>query len=193
MILDSKELEFVLRRWGRVFGERPKLEAEEEKIEDAIAEAVAAKAHAPDTLLARAAEMGLRTKRSVAAPIHTNRSRARLSLIGAQAGPGFRNQAGRPLPVPEWAAEPVRGTQTNAGGAPWCPDPIAEVVERSVLALYRFDRIMASCLRVEYCTRGLRFREKVARAAFHLELNLPAREYRRGIDRAKVWIAGRLS
>jgi hypothetical protein len=193
MILDAEELELCLHRWGRVFGEKPKIEPEElsdEEEEDARA---LAKAQRAETLLARAAEMGLRTKRTEAAPMHTNRSRARLALMGAQAGASYRTEKGAPLPVPAWAADPVRGRQTNAGGAPWSPDPVAELVERAVLSLHRFDRLMATCLRVEYCTRGLRFREKVARAGFHLELLLPAREYRRGLDRAKVWIAGRLS
>jgi hypothetical protein len=191
MIADAKDLEFCLRRWGRAFGERPEMSPEElDDLDDKDAEKAARRAKG---VLAEAMEHGLRTKRAEAAPMHTNRSHGRLLLMGA--GAGLLSRDGKaPRPVPSWAVDPVRAPSSHGGGGSVShyADPVAEVIERAALKLWDFDRFMAVCLRVEYCTLG-KFREKVERAGKHLGVMMPARVYRGNVDKAKVWIAGRLA
>jgi hypothetical protein len=190
MIADAKDLEFCLRRWGRAFGERPEPTPEELDLDDEIA---ANRAKAADSLIAKAMQHGLRSKRDEAAPMHTNRSRGRLLHMGA--GAGLLSHDGKaPRPVPAWAVDPVRAPSSHGGGGSVShyADPVAEVIERAALQLWDFDRFMAVCLRVEYCTLG-KFRAKVERAGKHLGVMMPARVYRGNVDKAKVWIAGRLA
>lgn len=192
MITSAEDLEFCLRRWGRSFGERPETvedQAAADEADDALAAKRAARA---DTMLARAAEMGLRTKRTEAAPMHRNRSAGRLMIVGA--GAGLLSADGkRTAPAPPWAVDPVRAPHGGGGGGSSSyADPVAECVERAALQLWNFDRFLAVCLRVEYCTLG-KFRMKVERAGKHLGVMMPARVYRGNVGKAKVWIAGRLA
>lgn len=192
MIVTKEDLEYCLRRWGREFGEHP-------PTQDDDGEDAELRVPVIDNPLAelrdfaaprRATTEELERHRSL-----YGRSNSRLALIGRNAGLQ-RKGVGRVDVVaaaPAWAVDPVRAPRSgSSGGAYEVRDPIAEAVERAALQLHRFDRVMGVCLRVEYCVFG-KFREKVARAAFYLELQLPAREYRRGVDRGKVWMWGKLS
>lgn len=186
MIFSAADLDFCLRRWRRGYGEPPP-PGDEEEIEDAIAAAYSTADY--QSVLEQALEFGLKTKRTKEAVFHRDRSRARLAICGRQLDDG------KTEPAPAWGVDPVRSVrQSNAGGSPRAFDPIAEIVERAALSLYSFDRVLGVCLRVEYCTRG-KFREKVARAGRHLELGnrFPSKEYRRGVDRARIWMAGLLT
>jgi hypothetical protein len=182
MIANLQELEYCLRRWGRAFGERPEV-VDDTDLDDAIDSNRRKNA---DSLIALAMEHGLKTKRTEAAPMHTNRSRGRLLLQGAAAGL-LTNDGKATRAAPAWAVDPIR-PPSGSGYS----DPVAEAVERAALQLYSFDRFMGVVLRVEYCALG-RFREKVERAGKCLEVNMPARVYRQNLDRAKVWLAGRLA
>lgn len=185
MIETKEDLEYCLRRWGREFGEPPPVDdAEDDERVKAPAENPIAELRefaAPK----KASERELRQHRAF-----YGRSVSRLLLLGKNAGLQRKDGA---APVPAWASDPVRAPRSSNGGKGYVVrDPIAEAVEHAALQLHRFDATMGVCLRVEYCVFG-RFKEKVERAGFHLGVKLPAREYRRGVDRAKVWMWGKLS
>jgi hypothetical protein len=174
MIENRDDLEFVLRRWGRVFGERPPSEWEEET------------SPYPQPL-AQAMEFapGSRDKRR--AQFRDGRGRR---AILAQAA-GLRTKDTPDVLAPGWAADPIRGHQTRGIGRPWHPDPIAEVVELAALDLHAFDPWQGVCLRLEYCARGFQA-DKAVRAGLILERTIKLRRYRQELDMAKGWMAGHL-
>lgn len=181
MIANKDDLEFCLRRWGRAFGEAPPEEWDETDVA----------APAGENTIATAMEFAP-PKVEIDRRLNLHRSSARLRINGAAAG--LQTDKGSVAPVPSWAVDPIRAPRqtSSGGGSVWAPDPIAEVVERSALRLYEFDRYMGICLRVEYCVRG-KFREKVERAGYYLSVRLTLKLYRTNLDKAKVWMAGRLA
>lgn len=193
MIATKQDLEYCLRRWGREFGEAPPSQDEDDV--DAVL-----RVPVIDNPIAELREFAAPRVASAAEVARHRRlygrSHARLLSVGKNAGLQ-RKAHGVTAPAdaaaPAWAVDPIRAPRSYSGGGTLAfRDPIAEAVERAAMQLHRFDKVMGVCLRVEYCVFG-RFREKVARAGYYLELNLPSREYRRGVDRGKVWMWGKLS
>lgn len=175
MIENTDELELVLRRWGRVFGERPPSEWEEEV------------SPYPQPL-AQAMEFAPGGKDKRRADFRDGRGRRAIMANTA----GLVTQQTPDVIAPGWAADPIRGSQTRGIGRPWHPDPVAEVVELAALALHRFDVWKGVCLRLEYCARGFQA-DKAVRAGVILGRTIKTRRYRIELDMAKVWMAGKLT
>jgi hypothetical protein len=164
----SPEIEALLRKWGRVFGTDPPREWDEDETEEASggAATVISRLHLSVGIGSRT----LRTPRPV--------------WIDPKTG----------AVVPEWRRLTARGKETRSHReSSWNPDPDAERVELAALDLYRLDRLRGVVLRVEYCLRGARQRDK-ARFVGGCEgvERISLRRYRHELDIARPWIAGRL-
>lgn len=175
MIESIGELELVLRRWGRVFGERPPSEWAEEI------------SPYPQPL-AQAMEFAPGGKDKRRATFRDGHGRRSIMATAA----GLRTDQRPDVIAPGWAADPIRGSQTRGVGRPWHPDPVAEAVETAALRLHRFDPWKGVCLRLEYCARGFQA-DKAERAGRILERPIKLRRYRQEVDMAKVWMAGNLA
>lgn len=77
-------------------------------------------------------------------------------------------------------------------------DPVADAIEQHVQDMYRLEPVWALCMRLEYCVRGMRQREKVERvnaqlAESRLQDRLTLRRYRLALEAARVWMYGRMT
>ena len=173
-ILTRVEVEALLRRWGRVFGQRP--QTDEEPTSGYRHPIALAMEHAPGKADKRVAS-------------HRD-GRAQRIILGEAAG--LTTQDGkRTRPVPVWATEPVTGTQTQGARGRWYPDPEADRVELAWHDLYRCARLPAIVLRCEYCLRGAQ-QDKCSAAIEITSAPMKLRRYRIELETARVWMHGRL-
>lgn len=166
------DLERLLRRWGRVFGPPPEREWDEDSSGSAG---------------------GLTA--NLMAQLHVG-----LGHVGDAAKPkrhvwtNPETGAKVPMDIPGMRRITARGRETrNPHRPPWSPDPEAESVEVAALDLYRYDALRGVVLRIEYCLRGFKQRERavlVGRVEGMERITL--RRYRHELDRAREWMAGRL-
>lgn len=181
--MTQDELETLLRRWGRVFGERP---APDPSYED---ERPAAASHpiarGMETAPKRKSEW-LRQKTSL------NRAgQDRRAYMAAVAASGVRGGIGlRIVPATFVDAIPCVETRSYRSEARDWPVPVdVSKVERAALDLKGFAEIRYDCLRITYCTlpTGRGHREKAAK------LGLKLKSFRDELAAARLWLHGRLT
>lgn len=162
-----EELDVVLRWWGRLYGEAPPAEWEEDRTLTGT--------HP----LARAMEFAPGRKADTTG--YLGRARMRGGVVGG---------------APAWAREPMpcKETRVVAGRALGGGRPIpveVQQVESAALALHRVDQVRGLVLRAEYCKRGPQAEkaEWVTAQGFPVGL----RVYREALAFAKGWMQGRLA
>lgn len=171
MILHSADLEQILRRWGRVFGQPPPREWDEDS------------SHGQGALTSV-----LLSRLHVGEGATTARARRRPPWIDPATG----------ALVPQHIAGEkhitARGKASRCGSAPWSPGSEVDAVERAALQLYRFNRLRGVVLRVEYCMRGMKQSEKatVVSCTEGIDDRVKLRRYRQELDFARHFMAGQL-
>lgn len=180
--MQPDELENLLRRWGRVFGEPPPSEWDEEKsgTETGSTHALVQAARS-DGLSVLKMNMTLAKLRDKL------RRQRRESILGEKLLKGYHD--------PRELMEEHRcyGFETRGGRKPMHVDPVADWVDRTAVQLYENDQTLAVVLRIEYCTRG-RHRDKLPRVQSILENpRMSLRQYRQHLDQARAWMDGALS
>jgi hypothetical protein len=172
MIDDPADLELVLCRWARAYGENP----------HAASPATPDRGGGPGPHpLSQAQQFapGRKDKRR-----HQHRAGyGRREVMGKAAG--LRHA------VPAWSCEPIRGAQTRSAARRYYPDPVADVVDRAVADMAKWNPLMALCLRLEYCASGQQ-QDKADRVAATLNRPVPVRRYRMELEHARIWLAGNL-
>jgi hypothetical protein len=143
--LDREEVfEARLRQWARYFGERRA--RGEEQLAHREAAAGAGLYRSPAGVMAGqgAGVAGL-------APLVRDSS-GRRALMGQAAG--LSDRKGNVAPVPSWAVEPIRATETRtSAGASYVPED-AQRIERAVLDLQRAIPELGLAFRLNYCAAG---------------------------------------
>lgn len=176
------ELETLLRAWGRVFGERPPVDEEDDSRR-------APAVHA----LARGMEMAPGRRHAVIrqrTTLHRG-GIARRTLMAQAAGAetvGIRI-------VPASYVDPVPCKETRSyrsESRDWPVPPELARVERAALDLMAFDDFRGRCLRVNYCTRGSH-EDKVLRLGVSLGRDVKLKSYRDAIAAARIWMHARLA
>jgi hypothetical protein len=165
--MKPEELESLLRLWGRVFGTAPPREWDEDTSEGA--------AGATSSLLGKL-HVGIGSR--------TLQIRKPVVWINPETGAVVR----------QWRQLTARGKETRRVHAPiWNPNPEAERVELAALDLYRIDRLRGVVIRMEYCLRGARQRDKArfVGACEGVE-RITLRRYRHELDFGRAWMGGRL-
>ncbi len=176
--MTADELENLLRKWGRCYGERPPAEWEGE-------ERPGVAVHA----LARGMEFAP-GKRITLIRQRTNMDRG---------GQDRRRMMARDIPglrmVPASYVDAIPCTETRSGRSEardW-PVPSDLVrVERAALDLHRIDTLRGLVLRVNYCTRGTH-EDKAAVVTLKIGSSVKMRAYRESLAHAKGWIHARLA
>lgn len=167
MITTQDELEILLRRWGYAFGEtRPK-----DYGEDSSGSLVGSTANLLGSI--HVGISSLRTKRRMREYI----------------GPDGK---------PRKEVAPImcrHGKETRTPGSSWNPPPELMEVEQAAIDLYHFNRLRGVVLRVEYCFRGLRHKERAIKVGEFegITERLTVRRYRYELDYARHFMAGKLS
>lgn len=176
------ELENLLRRWGRVFGEPPPDEWDEESsgTETGATHALvqAAKVDGKSVLKLNTTLSKLRDRL---------RKQRRELILGEKLKKGYSD--------PRELLEEHRcyGFESRGGKKPMHIDPVADWVDRTALQLYENDQTLAVVLRIEYCTRG-RHRDKLPKVQSILEQpRMTLRQYRQHLDQARTWMDGAMS
>lgn len=180
--MQADELENLLRRWGRVFGEPPPSEWDEESsgTETGQTHALvqAAKSDGLSVLKMNTTLSKLRDRL---------RKQRREAILGDKLKKGFSD--------PRELLEEHRcwGSESRGGKKPMHIDPLADWVDRTAVQLYENDQTLAVVLRIEYCTRG-RHRDKLPKVQNILEQpRMTLRQYRQHLDQARTWMDGALS
>lgn len=167
MISTQDEIEILLRRWGYCFGEaRPKDYGEDSS--GSLSGSTAS--------LLGSIHVGmttLRTKRKMRE--FTDRD----GKVRKEIAPILQRH----------------GKETRTPGSVWNPPPELMEVEQAAIDLYHFNRLRGVILRVEYCFRGLRHRERAAKVSQldGITDKLSIRRYRYELDYARHFMAGKLS
>lgn len=162
--MDRVELERLLRKWGRWFGQLPPREWDEDSSQG----------------------VGMLTG------VLLQRMRVGVAAVGVEpvlAERTIRGPHGEAVTIRQ--AFTAKGKQSEGGERPWLPDLEAEGVEVAALHLYRYDRMRAVVLRCDYCLYGPRREVKLPVAQKCLDFpKLGMRRYRMELDLAKEWMAG---
>lgn len=161
---DFGDLKVYLRQWGRVMGVRRGPEWDGEYSGE-----LAGQTH----VLLRA----VRAETKV-----TPRGRRRRSYMGADG-------KHRSEPAPE---NICYGTESRGGTKPMTLDPVVELVDVAVLELHRWKKSAGVVVRLEYCAGPIGQKAKAHTASEILGERMTARQYRRELETAHVWLSGRL-
>lgn len=165
LVLTAEEVENELRHWGRVYGQRPPTEWEEDA---SLTPSPAGQAmtRAPASEMGRAHRLGLLK--------HVNTEE-------------------KHCPARNWGQFEVACTETRSfrTRSPR-PDARADLVERECLALYRVEPGLAIVLRLTYCTRGT-LAEKAQWAGVVTGERVTRREFRTALDQARWWMRGAIN
>lgn len=169
--MNADELERLLRRWGRVFGTAPPREWDEDSSGSlgALTSVLMSRMH-----VGIGSQAGEKQKRPV--------------WIDPETGAVIPNY------IPGVRRITARGKESASTMRPWNPDTDAEFVELAALDLYRYDRMRGVVIRLEYCCRGHRQKDKAAwvGACEGIDERITLRRYRHELDFARQWMAGRL-
>lgn len=166
MITTQDEIEILLRRWGYCFGEtRPK-----DYGEDSSGSLVGSTANLLGGI--HVGMTAMRTKRKMRE--FTDRN----GVIRKEVAPILQRH----------------GKETRTPGSSWNPPPELMEVEQAAIDLYHFNRLRGVVLRVEYCFRGMRHKERAARVGQFegMEGHIGVRRYRYELDFARQFMAGKL-
>lgn len=166
MISTQDEIEILLRRWGYCFGEtRPK-----DYGEDSSGSLVGSTANLLGSI--HVGISTLRTKRKMRE--FTDRD----GKVRKEVAPILQRH----------------GKETRTPGSSWNPPPELMDVEEAAIDLYHFDRLRGIVLRVEYCFRGLRHKERAAKVGLFEGITdrLTVRQYRHELGIARHFMAGKL-
>lgn len=89
----------------------------------------------------------------------------------------------------------VAGKETRTIADVWNPPRELMEVEEAAIDLYHYDRLRGVVLRVEYCIRFRRQREKAVMVGQFegIDDRISLRRYRHELDFARSWMAGRLN
>lgn len=175
--MNSNQLESLLVRWGRCFGQRPEREADEDRPGPAVhplaraAEFAAGRYSSP--VLLRRGGAGRRRLMATAAGIDSMRI-----VPGCFVSPVS-------CPKPHYVPAPV------AESANWAPPVELMRVERAALDLLALHPTMGLCLRAKYCRIGPPDEKAswVSKMAGHY---VKTREYRDQVRIARLWVEARL-
>lgn len=181
--MQADELENLLRRWGRVFGEPPPSEWDEESsgTETGQTHALvqAARADGKSVLKLNTTLSKLRDKL---------RKQRREQILGEKLKKGY----GDPRELLE--EHRCYGFESRGGKKPMYIDPVADWVDRTAVQLYENDQTLAVVLRIEYCTRGNRAEVKLPKVRKILGMpTMKLRRYRLELEAAKDWMMRKLS
>lgn len=176
--MDAKELDSLLRHWGRVFGEKPPKEWDEDESGSEMGQThalvQAMRVDGKSNLLLDTALAKLRDR--------LKRARIKTAKLTSKHDP-------REL----MAEHRCFGFQSRGGPKPMYVDPAADWVDRVAIELDRHDHTQGVVLRYEYCTRG-RHRDKLGEVQKVLQApRMSLRQYRMALDYARVWMNGALS
>lgn len=162
MIKTMQDLEDFLRRWGRVYGQRPPTEWD---LPTSLTPSPSAAAmnRAPASEMGRARRLGLLD--------HVN--------------------TGEKSPAPNWHQYAVTCSETRTPRGEPVHDEFADRIEREAIRLYRFSALLGVVLRVNYCMRGTHA-EKAEWAGTILGTGLTRNRYRDELDKARAWMSGAL-
>lgn len=164
--MDRKELERLLRYWGRWFGAPPPPEWDEDD----------------------SGTVGVLTDNLL------DRMRVGLAAIGSEPIMGERvERHGNQVELLSQRFT-AKGRQSEGGAKPWTPPPDAERVELAALDLYRYDRMRGLALRVHYLAGRMRLRERPPILAGYLGVKtMKLRTYRAELELAREWMGKRLT
>lgn len=172
--MTDDDFEHLLRRWGRILGERLPSEWGDE---------------VPAGYLPQTAHPLSR----VGSPPKLIRQRTTMDRGGHERRRCMGAAAGLRI-VPATFVDPVPCTETRTMRDPARDFPLpADVlrVEVAALELYRWNPVRGLCLRMAYCARGSRD-EKAARVAQCIGEPVRAQRYKNELFAAKVWIHARV-
>lgn len=166
MISTQDEIEILLRRWGYAFGEtRPK-----DYDEDSSGSLVGSTANLLGSLHVGIATT--RTKRKMREFVDRD------GKVRKEVAPILQRH----------------GKETRTLGSSWNPPPELMDVEQAAIDLYHFNRLRGVVLRVEYCFRGMRHKERAAKVGLFegIDEHIGVRRYRYELDFARQFMAGKL-
>jgi hypothetical protein len=143
--LDREEVfDARLRQWARYFGERRARGEEDAAYQEAAAGAGLYRSPAGKMAGQGAGVPGL-------APVGRDSSDRRTHMGQAA---GLLDRKGNVAPVPSWAVEHIRATETrSSGGGSYVPED-AQRIERAVLDLQRVMPAHGLAFRLNHCTAG---------------------------------------
>lgn len=159
--------EELLRRWGRVYGEAPPTEWEEEGSGSPHPLAVAME-YAPGRL-----------------------GRAVSVAYKRVTRPGERSWSRDPIPCVETRQASSALYFTGASSSQVAPE-LARV-EAAVLALYRINTLRGLVMRGQYCRRGPQAEQVEWINGLDRGISLTLRSYRDELAHARTWVHGRLA
>lgn len=140
----ADELEPLLKAWGLAYAERPV-----NVVEPVTSYERRSASHPIAT--AQQFAPGRKERKAMLAVQLSGVNRRR--LMGRNAG--LVSEHGAPLPIPRWAADPIRAKETRGyGRADRTVHPEIARIDQAVRSLEARNLVRGLCLRVNYCTAG---------------------------------------
>jgi hypothetical protein len=178
--MQADDLERLLRHWGRIYGWPPPDEWDEDD-----SEGLQGQTHA---LVA-----AMRVDGRVQLKLDTQLAKLR-DKLKRRASQALRKTDDFRDPRELHEEHRCYGSESRGGAKPMKVHPEADHVDRVVVQLYTFNPVQGVIIRIEYCTRGLRHRDKAAMAGRILDNpHLTLRQYRLYLEHARIWMLGAMS
>lgn len=175
------DLETLLRRWGRFYGEPRPAEWDEDSSGDEAGQTI----HVLDSAArssgtSKATDMADQAKRARRRDTVKKAMKASLVLKGS-----FDKRE-------YFEGHTCYGHASRGGPKPMYTDPLATWVDKTAIQLYTADMVRGVVLRIEYCTRG-KHRDKLPVVQKIVnDCHMSLRKYRQHLDYARVWMDGAL-
>lgn len=168
-MIDARETERLLRKWGRWFGPPPPAEWDEE-----------------DTGFGQVNVLQAAIERLRVAPAPILEE----PVLGERVvRKRTRNGAWEPTMVAQRYTAKGRPSRPVVGERVWHPDPEAARVERLHAKLYRANRLRGVVLRIEYCSRD-RLVDKCANVGRAMDMpGFRRRRFHYELGQARAWFA----
>jgi hypothetical protein len=177
--MQADDVEQLLRRWGRWFGEAPPAEWDEDS---------SGTEQGQTHVLLQA----MRVDGRVALALDTRLAKLR-DRLRRRAASEIRKSGEFSDSREAFAEHLCWGAQSRGGPKPLRMDPTADWVDRLACQLFAHRPVPGVILRIEYCTRG-RHRDKLPRAQDILDdPHLKLRHFREELAYARAWMTGAMA